>query len=455
MSASFIPGFPDAITYTPPRLKVFFLGTNRLSHCDFTLILTERRYRGNWNLDQNSGELTLNDYTSEFSVYIGEKIEVAIGICSKDPNRPFECGPIYKVYKGIYTITDIDIGDYIICSPDPGNDNIPSDFFNIGNGEGQYIKSSWNANQYCTITENYYTNEVLKFGIQVVSSGSAQGYKVIGTPKLAVYFSGQNGNITRYAEFKEEFSSYSDSSGAAYFEFHYAIQGVDNGIPRIGLSIGDSIYFGDPWVYDALNTIRWKADSDTDFSFASASTSYSYSGDVTDMTRVRVNMDGEPSGRNSGQVTILLKRSDVPGKAPSSSDILLGEPALNTSDGKLFIKKEDGSVISITPIEPQIFTTKNIDITSSQNDLNLESSATVRLNPTVESANISGFAAGTPGEIKLLFNAGTQSLNILHDSSDSIEGNRVLISGNDNFSLDVNSGVTILYDEASNAWRLF
>jgi DNA mismatch repair ATPase MutS len=29
------------------------------------------------------------------------------------------------------------------------------------------------------------------------------------------------------------------------------------------------------------------------------------------------------------------------------------------------------------------------------------------------------------------------------------------ISGNDNFSLDVNSGVTILYDEASNAWRLF
>jgi len=449
MSASFIPGFPESISLQPPDVKVFFLGTNRLSHCDYTLKLSESwpSFPGfqNWELDQNSGELTLNNADfdeSGFDVHIGKNIEVTIGICSES-GKWHECGNLSKTYKGIYTITDIGMwSDKIICSPDPANDNIPSEFFNLGSGEVQYMESFWNAYQYCPIQENYYTNEVLKFGIQVIGAGSALGYKVIGTPKLAISFSGQNGNITRYAEFKEEFSSYSDSSREAYFEFHYAIQGVDNGIPRIGDK-------ATPWSSDALNSIRWSA---PDNNYYSSFTSYL---PVTDMTRVRVNMDGEPSGRNSGQVTILLKRSDVPGKAPSSSDILLGEPALNTSDGKLFIKKEDGSVISITPIEPQIFTTKNIDITSSQNDLNLESSATVRLNPTVESANISGFAAGTPGEIKLLFNAGTQSLNILHNSSDSIEGNRVLISGNDNFSLDVNSGVTILYDEASNAWRLF
>lgn len=36
--------------------------------------------------------------------------------------------------------------------------------------------------------------------------------------------------------------------------------------------------------------------------------------------------------------TILLKRSAVPGKVPSTSDIPLGSLALNTYDGKLFTK---------------------------------------------------------------------------------------------------------------------
>jgi hypothetical protein len=36
--------------------------------------------------------------------------------------------------------------------------------------------------------------------------------------------------------------------------------------------------------------------------------------------------------------TILLKRSAVPGKVPTTSDIPLGSLALNTYDGKLFTK---------------------------------------------------------------------------------------------------------------------
>lgn len=41
--------------------------------------------------------------------------------------------------------------------------------------------------------------------------------------------------------------------------------------------------------------------------------------------------------------TIRIKRSAVPGKVPATSDLALGELGLNTYDGKLYTKKDDGS----------------------------------------------------------------------------------------------------------------
>jgi hypothetical protein len=41
--------------------------------------------------------------------------------------------------------------------------------------------------------------------------------------------------------------------------------------------------------------------------------------------------------------TIKIKRSAVPGKVPTTSDLDLGELGLNTYDGKLFTKKDDGA----------------------------------------------------------------------------------------------------------------
>jgi hypothetical protein len=40
---------------------------------------------------------------------------------------------------------------------------------------------------------------------------------------------------------------------------------------------------------------------------------------------------------------VRLKRSSVPGKIPTVGDIALGEVAINTYDGKMFIKKDDGA----------------------------------------------------------------------------------------------------------------
>ena len=41
--------------------------------------------------------------------------------------------------------------------------------------------------------------------------------------------------------------------------------------------------------------------------------------------------------------TVRLKRSAVQGKAPAVGDLALGELAVNTYDGKLYTKKNDGS----------------------------------------------------------------------------------------------------------------
>ena len=44
---------------------------------------------------------------------------------------------------------------------------------------------------------------------------------------------------------------------------------------------------------------------------------------------------------------ILHKRSDVAAKEPLPGDLELGELAINTTDGKVFMKKTDNSVTTV------------------------------------------------------------------------------------------------------------
>lgn len=52
--------------------------------------------------------------------------------------------------------------------------------------------------------------------------------------------------------------------------------------------------------------------------------------------------------------TIKLKRSDVAGKVPQPADLELGELALNTADGKVFLKTDGGEVRDVTEIVPYV-----------------------------------------------------------------------------------------------------
>lgn len=56
--------------------------------------------------------------------------------------------------------------------------------------------------------------------------------------------------------------------------------------------------------------------------------------------------------------TILLKRTSTPAKVPLTTDLSLGEAAVNTYDGRLFIKKNNGadSIVEFAPLASPTFT---------------------------------------------------------------------------------------------------
>ena len=45
--------------------------------------------------------------------------------------------------------------------------------------------------------------------------------------------------------------------------------------------------------------------------------------------------------------TIQLKRSSVAGNLPTSSDLALGEIAINTADGAVYIKKGNNDIVAV------------------------------------------------------------------------------------------------------------
>lgn len=80
--------------------------------------------------------------------------------------------------------------------------------------------------------------------------------------------------------------------------------------------------------------------------------------------------------------TIKIKRSAVAGKAPAVGDLQLGELAINTYDGKLYTKKDNGtaSVVEIgaagasSPIvQPAYVISENVTLAANKHGLSLYS----------------------------------------------------------------------------------
>lgn len=98
--------------------------------------------------------------------------------------------------------------------------------------------------------------------------------------------------------------------------------------------------------------------------------------------------------------TVVLKRSSVAGKIPSTSDLQLGELAINTNDGNLFFKKSTSGTESVMSV---------VTLSGTQTITNKTLSS-----PVLQSPSITGVlrdannSAGTSGQLLASTGTGVQ-----------------------------------------------
>lgn len=455
---------------TQSSAVINFLGTNRLPHCGTA---------GFNGADAWSYSEDINKNIS-FNVSKVQSGEDAPRTVLFEGNKIIIPGVSNSAEYIVQTVTEDASYFYVTASPTDINNTVSTPY--------QTPVPWFSISQSCPEIQIYFTNEILRVRveIQVYHDSVPYHWKVSGNPLLELNFFGPNGQIAKYARYNDSYSSKNN-----YLEFHYAIEPTDIG----NFAIGDG--FDYPIINDAENKVYWTYYNNTDQNV------FVYPPDLafSDTSKVRINTE-VLSNSGQGQFTILLKRSGTPGKIPTKDDLLCGELAMNTVDGKLFAKKLDDEIITvgqsaieyptvddlpvsgqtdviymtadknklyrwdeneyyvqISSIEPQIFTVGNYSISSTQNNFNISNYSTVRVSTTSSGLGITGFVAGQDGEIRLIYNGGNYAIDIPHNSGLSSSGNKVLIYNSENFSLEVNAGITILYDAAYNsntgAWRLF
>ena len=279
---------------------------------------------------------------------------------------------------------------------------------------------------------------------------------VYGQPKIKFNLTSLAGPQIRYATLNTILSVVPQG----YLVYDYTIQTTDakstinvqNSIAATDLENRISYWYG--CTSGSLSGGSQFSGSSADFDQYTLDTAF-YGGGVVypDVTNVRINYDSGSVTEN--QTRILLKRSSVADKVPTTSDLLLGEAAVNTTDGKIFLKKGDDSIVQIKPLEPQDFDTLSATISGDTNDLDLGIKALTRLTVSADGLKISGFKAGKDGEIKMVYNSGSYTVKILNESLNSSAANRVAVYNSADFDLPSRSGVTIVYDGTSGVWRLF
>ena len=85
--------------------------------------------------------------------------------------------------------------------------------------------------------------------------------------------------------------------------------------------------------------------------------------------------------------TIKIRRSAIQGKTPTTAQVALGELAINTYDGKIFLKKDDGveSIVSFGPSQNKILDDISGSFNGSTTQFTLSSSSTNFLNSQITS----------------------------------------------------------------------
>ena len=147
--------------------------------------------------------------------------------------------------------------------------------------------------------------------------------------------------------------------------------------------------------------------------------------------------------------TIKLKRSSVSGNTPGTSDLELGEVAINTYDGKMFIKKNDGSdsIVEIggtSGTVTEAFKTiavsgqNNVVADSATDTLTLVAGSNMTLTTNASGDTITFASSGVPG-----------SQNVFTTFAVSGQNSVVADSTTDTLTLVAGTGITITTDNSN------
>jgi len=138
---------------------------------------------------------------------------------------------------------------------------------------------------------------------------------------------------------------------------------------------------------------------------------------------------------------------------------LAADQALNTTDDVTFgiitasgVTFSDGTSLATDP---------RINITASPTQLSASANnyagLTGDINRTSSSSavNITGIAAGTSGEAKLLVNVGSFAITLKHQSASSTAANRLIVPWAGDYVMDAAGGAAlIVYDATDSRWRV-
>lgn len=90
--------------------------------------------------------------------------------------------------------------------------------------------------------------------------------------------------------------------------------------------------------------------------------------------------------------------------------------------------------------------------TADQNNLDLGTGGIIRISSDA-ARNITGFAATSSGDARLLVNTGSFTITLVHQSSSSTASNRIICVGSANLEIQSQGSVVVYYDGTDSRWR--
>lgn len=137
--------------------------------------------------------------------------------------------------------------------------------------------------------------------------------------------------------------------------------------------------------------------------------------------------------------------------SPSSANFLRGDGTWAAAGSSSASDLTSGTLAYARMADPTV--TSPSQITGNQNDYAGCARGVNRISSDA-ARNITGMAAGSDGEVRVIVNVGSFAITFVHQSTSSTAANRLLVSFGADYLLASNAAVVAIYDNTTARWRL-